>query len=151
VTAPPRKKPSLRTLLAAALCALRGKDGERLIPHEDAKLMTAHQVISCFQFNHYPIRHEAGGPAEHWNLDPELIPAHREITAKRDVPQIAKTKRSARKHAGHKAAMAAKLFGADAMVDGIVPVRRARKIPSRPFPKAHRPLRSRNNLRRAKT
>lgn len=146
MTAPSRKSPPLRVKLASALLALRGRDGERLIPHEDAKLMTADQIISLFQFNHYPIRHEAGGPAEPWNLDPELIAAHRKITAERDVPQAAKIKRVRRAVDQHQAVMAAKVTGDAPPEDR----RRGPKIKSRGFQQGHRPLRSRNNLRRVK-
>lgn len=149
MTAPARKAPSLRVKLASALLALRGADGERLIPHEHAKLMTAEQIISLFQFNHYPIRHEAGGPAEPWNLDPMLIAAHREVTATVDIPQAAKAKRIVRSQARHAAVMQAKAFGADG-IGAVVPAKRGRKIPSRPFGAGHRPLRSKNTLRRAK-
>lgn len=146
MTAPSRKQPSLRVKLASALLALRGADGQRLIPHEHAKLLTADQIISLFQFNHYPIRHEAGGPAEPWNLDPEMIAVHRKITAERDVPQAAKIKRVATEHGRHQAAMAAKVTGEAPSEER----RRGPKIKSRGFQQGHRPLRSRNNLRMAK-
>lgn len=85
--------PNLRTKCAAALLALTDERGERLIPHKHAKAMSADQIISLFQFDHHPIRAEAGGPTEPWNLDPRLIPEHRDKTARRDIPEIAKIKR----------------------------------------------------------
>lgn len=54
--------------------------------------MTATQIVSLFQFDHYPIRHEAGGPAEPWNLVPRLIAVHR-IKTKKDAGEIAKIRR----------------------------------------------------------
>jgi len=36
----------LRVKCASALLALTGEDGQPLIPHEDAKLMTSFQIIS---------------------------------------------------------------------------------------------------------
>jgi len=87
------RSPNLRIKCAAALLALTDDRGERLILHEHAKEMTPDQIISLFQFDHYPIRAEAGGPTEPWNLDPRLIPGHREKTAKRDIPEIAKIRR----------------------------------------------------------
>lgn len=63
-----------------------------LIDWEHAKLLSSTQIVSLFQFDHYPIRHEAGGPAEPWNLVPRLIVLHREKT-KKDVGEIAKIKR----------------------------------------------------------
>lgn len=87
------RSPSLRIKCAAALLALTDERGDRLIPHEHAKAMSADQIISLFQFDHYPIRAEAGGPTEPWNLDPRLIPEHRIKTAKKDAPEIAKIRR----------------------------------------------------------
>lgn len=147
----PRKQPNLTVRLAAALCALTGKDGQRLISHKHAKLMSPEQVISLFHFNHYPIPHAEDGPAVHWNLDPELIALHRAVTATIDVPGIAKRKRVRAAEGEHQARMAVKTFGADHIPDVsnmVEPRRRGRKIPSRPFPKGHRPMQSRNNLRR---
>lgn len=132
-----RKHISLKTKLAAALCALAGQDGTRRIPHEHAKLMSAEQIISLFDFHHSPVPHAEGGPDEPWNLDPVLKPEHRIFTAKVDVPGIAKRKRVAAKHSQHQAAMAAKITGEPA------PRRSGRKIRSRGFPKVHRPMRSR--------
>ncbi|MDC7784827.1 hypothetical protein PQJ75_00980 [Rhodoplanes sp. TEM] len=92
-----RKHISLKTKLAAALLTLRRVDENGvlvpIIPHEHAKLMSAEQIISLFQWDHYPIPHALGGPDEPWNLQPELIRPHRVKTATQDVPTIAKTKR----------------------------------------------------------
>jgi len=92
----------LHVKLASALLAL----GD--IPHEHAKQMTAEQIISLYQFDHYPLRRCDGGPFEPWNLRPLLIKAHRRKSAKEDQPAIAKDKRIASKHQQHLAAMAAK-------------------------------------------
>src|SRR5689334_19306018 len=86
----------LRVKCAAALLALIDDKGEPLIPWEHAKAMTSDQMFSLFQFDHDPIRAEAGGPALPWNLVPRLIRAHRRKTAKVDVPEIAKIKRVAK-------------------------------------------------------
>ena len=88
-----RKTPNLRTKLAAALLQIKDGDGKPLISWAHAQLLSAEQINSLFQFDHYPIRHEAGGPAEPWNLVPRLIPDHRIKTAKFDVPQVAKARR----------------------------------------------------------
>lgn len=92
-----RKPISLKTKLASALLTMKRDDGAGnlvpIIPHDHAKLMSDEQIIGLFQFHHYPIRHEAGGPDEAWNLEPLLIAEHRQITATIDVPQIAKIKR----------------------------------------------------------
>lgn len=55
--------------------------------------MTARQICSLYHFDHWPILHTHGGPAEPWNLVPRLIAEHREKTAKVDVPQAAKARR----------------------------------------------------------
>lgn len=89
-----RRALNLSTKLASALLAIKDSyDGQPLIPWEHAKQMSAQQIISLFQFDHYPIRHEAGGPDEPWNIVPRFIPEHRRKTAKIDVPEIAKIKR----------------------------------------------------------
>jgi hypothetical protein len=62
---------------------------------------------------------------------------HRERTAKIDVPAIAKTKQLTKNHAAFVATMLAKAGVDDAPRD----VRRSR-IPTRPFQKGHRPMRS---------
>jgi hypothetical protein len=82
----PRKEPTLKDKLAAALRELG------TIPFDHARLMTADQIISLFQFNHI-LYHTHEGSDEHWNLEPLLIKAHRKRTAEIDVPQIAKTDR----------------------------------------------------------
>lgn len=80
-------------LLAAALLQLVDKNGVRLIPHEHAKLMTADQIISLYQRDHYPIRKADGGPDEPWNITWTGIMAHRHKTATKDIPEVAKQKR----------------------------------------------------------
>lgn len=90
-----RKAVSLKSKLAAALRELAE------IPMDHARQMTADQVISLFQFNHILLhrdhQHEPWVD-DHWNIEPLLIKAHRERTAKIDVPQIAKTKRISQAH-----------------------------------------------------
>lgn len=91
---------SLKVKLAAALLQMvrATSDGRfvKIIPFEQAKRMTADEIIALFHFDHYPIPHAQGGPDEPWNLDPILVEGHREKTAKIDIPQIAKTKRISR-------------------------------------------------------
>jgi hypothetical protein len=92
---------------------MRGDDGTPLIEWEHAKLMSAEQIVSLFQFDHYPIRHEAGGPTEPWNLQPRLIMAHRVKTATIDVPEIAKIKRVTKAQEEFRARLLAKSFAED--------------------------------------
>lgn len=124
---------TLKTKLASALChMLRPDETGKLvpvIPHEDAKLMTEDQVLSIFGWDHYPIRKADNGPDAHWNLTPRPILEHRRKTAKIDIPQMAKADRIIDRRNGTSKAK--------------------RKIPSRPFPKVHRPLRSRSAARTA--
>lgn len=88
---------SLKEKLAAALCQMLCDDGTGklvpVIPYDDAKRMTADQVLSLWRWDHYPVRHADGGPDKHFNLVPRLIREHREKTAKVDVPQIRKADR----------------------------------------------------------
>jgi hypothetical protein len=89
---PPRKQPSLKTKLAAALRdRLVEKDG-KLVPYEALKRMTDDDVISKFEFDH-DVHFAIGGACQHWNLTPRLKAEHRQKTAKQDIPQIAKTRR----------------------------------------------------------
>ena len=86
---------SLTTKLAAAICIVLD------IPHEHQKLMTADQVLSLVQWDHWPIRRDDGlalGMSleevdRFSNLFPRPIMAHREKTSKIDIPQIAKSRR----------------------------------------------------------
>lgn len=131
---------SLETKLASALLALGH------IPYLHAKLMTAAQIISLYDFDHYPIRKVDGGPDEPWNIVPLGIMEHRKKTAETDIPQIRKGDR---------------LRAARAALDrflatGEKPPRpkHKRKIPARanPWPpKGSRPLRSRSSFERRPT
>lgn len=89
---------NLTTKLASALLTMMRPDPEtgklrRIISHEEAKTLTAKQIIARFQFDHYPIRKADGGPDEPWNIEPRPTAEHRKKTDEIDVPQIAKQKR----------------------------------------------------------
>lgn len=86
-----RKEPTLKAKLAATLRELLK------IPYDEARLLTADQIISRIEFHHIHY-HAQDGVDEHWNLDPLPKAEHRARTAKIDIPQIAKTKRLARAH-----------------------------------------------------
>jgi hypothetical protein len=122
-----RKSIPLLTKLASALLQLRDDQGQLLIPYQDSKLMTADQVVSLFHFDHYPVRHEDGGPADPWNLVPRMILEHRRKTAKVDAPEAAKGRKVRKAADHHQARMAAKSAGIPK------PQRPTRKILSRPF------------------
>ena len=93
-----RKHIPLKVKLAAMILAwvknLRTCDvsGDRDIPYEQSKNMTAEQIISRVQFDHYPVRHADGGVDEPWNLTPRLIADHRQKT-KRDARDMAKERK----------------------------------------------------------
>lgn len=114
-----RKKPSLETQLAATLLAL----GD--VPYEDAKKMTAKQIISLYQFDH-GILHGIDPINEFWNYTPRLIAPHRRKSAI-DTGKVAKTKRIEKRWRDFTAAMA----------EGRKPPKRERKHRwgSRPFQK----------------
>lgn len=92
---------NMRIKLAATLLQMRDELGQLLIPYEHAKKMSPEQIISLFQFDHYPIPAAEGGPDRPWNLMPRLIAAHRDKTRREDVPRIAKNKRVKGKHEAH--------------------------------------------------
>jgi hypothetical protein len=58
--------------------------------------MTEDQVLSLAQWDHWPIPKVAGGADAHWNLVPVPILAHREKTARSDLPREAKIRRLTR-------------------------------------------------------
>lgn len=81
-----RKHVPLKTKLAAALLALGHID------YEESKAMTAGQIISRYDFDHWPILHALGGQDVPWNLRPLLRAKHREKSSK-DTTAVAKVKR----------------------------------------------------------
>jgi hypothetical protein len=100
-----RRKIHTKTKLAAALCQMMMPDENgkfvRIIEHEDAKKLSADQIISIFQFHHHPIAKALGGPDEHWNLEPKPILEHRYITAKETRPAIGRRPIRASKNGPH--------------------------------------------------
>lgn len=136
----------LREKLAAALAHMLVEvDGklQRAIPYEDARRMTADEVVSLFNFDH-GIYEAIGGPTAHWNLTPRFIAEHRRKTAKIDRPAIAKSDRLS----AAEQAFRAKLLRKTEIVEEAPQPQRPRsrlkgrpfasgvrkKIPSRPFP-----------------
>jgi hypothetical protein len=90
-----RKDPPMSARLAAVvLLHLR-------IPHDVAKGMTTKQILSMVAWDHYPVRYETG-IALGWsddeinhpsNLQPLIDEDHGLKTAKKDIPEIAKSRR----------------------------------------------------------
>lgn len=75
-----------REKLAAALLMCMQPDATgklvRVIPHDEAKRLTAKQIIARFDFHHWPIEEQDGGPAEAWNLSPMLRKCHQRETGR---------------------------------------------------------------------
>jgi hypothetical protein len=92
--------------LAAALCVIGG------IPTEDAKAMGEEGVLSLFEFDHYPLAKEHGGPDAHWNLYPRFIKDHRKKTTK-DQKFSAKLRRVTTQQEDFRRRMLAKAGQAD--------------------------------------
>lgn len=128
---------SLREKLAAALSHMMVEvDGklERAIPYDDAKRMTADEVLSVFQFDH-GIHEAIDGPTEHWNLTPRFILQHRKKTHAIDKPQIRKTDRIEEKAAEFRRKMLAKSGQTPADDVEVSTTRTGPKLRSRGFPK----------------
>lgn len=89
---------------------VREVDGKLVpvIPRDKSKHMTAGEIIAMFEWNHI-VHHAIGGSDHPSNIEPLLAPEHRAVTAARDIPQIAKTKRIARQHQEHKIAVEGKI------------------------------------------
>ena len=139
-----RRRISDRTLLASCLARLFE------VPHAHQQAMHEDQMISLAERDHFPIPVAEGGSDHFSNVWARMIGEHREKTRKVDVPGIAKRKRLARaetEHAAHFVGKVRLTSEPAAAYDPTLP-RRKRSIPTRGFAKAHRPIRSRNNLRR---
>lgn len=108
---------SLTTKLAAVLLEMKVADENGqlvpLIDREMAKNMTAAQVISLWQFDHYPVPKALGGSDHPTNLVARPIMEHRTKTAKIDVPAIAKSARISASHEDFKRRLLAKATGAE--------------------------------------
>lgn len=92
------RAPNMTEKLAATLLAWLEALGAP-IPREHAQAMSAAQIVSLFEFDHWPIRRIDGGTNHPDNLMPRFIAAHGVKTATIDVPQIAKRKRIVEKEA----------------------------------------------------
>lgn len=113
-----------RTKLAALVCELLA------IPHEHQLLMHQDHVLSLVHWDHYPVPKALGGSDRFSNLRALLVATHRVITAKRDVPTIAKVKRLARANDDSVNRLLAKQPGVPIARNGRWP---SRKMQSRGF------------------
>lgn len=95
-----RKSPNMTEKLAAAyLSLIEFKDGkwQPVIDRIAAKKMTAWEICSLFEIDHYPISVYMGGDNHPTNLTPMLKADHREKTNKVDAKTHAKLRRNAKK------------------------------------------------------
>lgn len=88
------RPPNLTEKLASVLLMLTDGLGKPVIDRDRAKGMSAEQIVRMFECDH-EIHRAIGGTNHPTNLTMRMKAEHREKTAKRDVPQIAKTKRIA--------------------------------------------------------
>lgn len=106
---------SLTTKLAAVLLEMKVADEKgNLVPWIDrelAKELTAAQICSLVEFDHYPVPKALGGDDHPTNLVALPIMAHRKKTATKDVPAIAKSNRISRAHEDFKRRILAKVTG----------------------------------------
>ena len=129
-----RKKLSRTERYAAVILDLKRGTGEPFVSREDAKHMTALEIIERFESmtqDAHIVPHAIGGSAHPSNMTIMDTPQHRDETRKIDIPQIAKTKRVEKDYAEHRRIMLAKT-GTE---ETFPPKKQKRKIPSRPFPK----------------
>lgn len=133
MTSPRRKRArkyiSLRERLAAALSMLLPQEQRDELRASKAPAKT---VIALFHTDHN-ILHALGGADRWWNLTPMLRQPHKE-KSRRDTSIVAKVRRVSKEH---------QEFRRNLLKSKRRKRKSKHKIPSRPFPKAQRPLRSR--------
>lgn len=117
-----RKAPTLKEKLAAFVLTMKVEENGVLVPlvtRDQAKNMTADQLISLIQIDHAPIPVATAvalgmTPDEYnhpTNLTPLPIMEHRIKTATKDVPTIAKGNRISAAHEDFKRRLLAKVTG----------------------------------------
>src|SRR5687767_7334694 len=119
----PRAHINTTTKLASTLLA-RGE-----IPYEHAKLISAAQLISLYQFDH-GILHAIDPNNEYWNLTPRLIAPHRE-KSRRDTSIVAKVRRLTAEQETFRRRVLEKPAGAHRVLSSKWP--KGRKLQSRGF------------------
>jgi hypothetical protein len=92
-----RRAPNMAEKLDATLHALLAAQG-RPVAREEAKAMPVGMLARRFDFDHDPIKYVHGGTTHPSNLTPRLRAEHGRKTAKKDVPEIRKGMRLAKKH-----------------------------------------------------
>lgn len=131
---------------AIAFLQIKRGDGTPIVSREEAKSLSSREICDLFR-SRTQIAHRAPsaitGNHHPTNLEFMATAQHRRETVEIDVPEIAKTKRIAKKHNEFKARLLSKtVVDADVPRETTIkPTKRKTKIPSRPFPKAKRPMR----------
>jgi hypothetical protein len=147
----PRKHITQRTMKVAALRELAQfvrveRDGQLVpaITYEQAKDMTEAEIEAFWHWDHI-VPHAIGGSCEHYNLQPMIKQDHALKTAKKDIPQVAKTKRISAKEQAFRASLLRKSGQGEVDLNdqsSHKPTRKqwpgGRKMQSRPFPKRGR-------------
>lgn len=131
------RAPNLTEKNAALVLAWMEARGEP-IPHDHQQALTAHQICSLVEFNHYPVRRADGGTNHPSNLQPLLRAAHKERTRKVDIPEIAKRKRIVRASDAAVNRLLSKFARVTSEIERDRSRWPSRKIQSRPFRKAAR-------------
>jgi hypothetical protein len=124
---------NLTTKLASALLNMKRLDENgvwvSVIPHDEAKTLTADEIIARFDF-HHGFAWSLGGGNHPSNLTPLPREDHRDRTAKIDVPTIAKVKRLSREQEEFRSRVLARAPGE--------PRARSGRWPKRSFPTARK-------------
>lgn len=127
------------TKIAACLLELFELRGDG-IPFRQAQQMSAAEICSLVHWDH-AVLHAWGGSIHPTNITPRLILAHREKTAKRDVPAIVKSRVITRAHARHQETMQHIDVRGERSDGQSSRPKSKRKWPHRQFPKQQRGFR----------
>ena len=106
----PRRKPPTKTeIIAALLIENQALKGDPIADWETLKAMTPEQLCSLFEWQHttYNVWIEDRARQNHPTvLTPMYAKAHQEVTARKDLPTIAKVKRVSARHINHQRELA---------------------------------------------
>lgn len=133
MTTPPRRPPTKDEIVAACILDII-RDGKPIVSREEAKHLTAKEVYEVFRDRidvDHIVPREVGGPDHHANYQPLLRATEHKVKTKRDVREIAKTKRIRKAQSAHEAAMAEKISLAPTVAK--METRRSRKWATRPM------------------
>jgi hypothetical protein len=117
---PRRKQPTETEIIAALLIENQALRGDPIADWETLKAMTAEQIRSLFQIQHttYNVWIEDRARQNHPTvLTPMYAKAHQEVTARKDLPTIAKVKRVSARHVNHQRELARRHGLLDTMVE----------------------------------